>query len=65
MNLPAASKPLVCPRCDSTQVRLEPARGTGTSRAACSCGHRFAHPDQAFARDLQRGRERIDLGPAR
>jgi hypothetical protein len=59
MSLPIVCSALTCPSCSSTQVQLEehPDRIDGV----CAYGHRFPHPDQPFARDLVRGRERIDL----
>lgn len=59
MSLPIVCSALTCPQCQSTQVQLE--EHPDRIDARCVCGHRFAHPDQSFARDLIRGRERIDL----
>lgn len=59
MSLPIVCSALTCPSCASTQVLLE--EQPDQIVAVCVCGHRFHHPDQSFARDVVRGRERIDL----
>ena len=62
VGMPVISTPLACERCSGTNIELEAGPRVD---ALCRCGHRFPHPDQSFARDVVRGRERIDLDHGR
>lgn len=62
MGLPTVCTVLTCPECNSDECRVSCTGRSTTVYVKCRRGHRFLHPNQAFARDLVRGRERIVVG---
>lgn len=60
MSLPLVTQCLACPACSSTNVEMS-ATPLAVKATCRGCRRSWPHPDQSFARDVLRGRERIEV----